>query len=120
MSMPIINIPIERIERRGGGEDQHYANDRPINPTAVTAIDETLQQRCLRSAPFFVDGVWRFACYAEPPFPNIAHGVPERVAHQLDSDAAAQNAAKMPASQWSSILRNALAHGGSHILLTSR
>jgi len=112
MSMPIINLPIERIERREGGEHQHYANDRPINPEVVTAIVETLRRRPLREAPFFVDGIWRFACYEERPFPNIAHGVPERVAEELDSDTAARNAADMPASRWCSILRNALAHGG--------
>ncbi len=59
-----------------------------------------------------MDGVWRFACYEEPPFPNIANGVPEHVAAELGTEKAAQNAADMPASQWCSVLRNALAHGG--------
>jgi hypothetical protein len=112
MSIPIINLPIERIERREGGENRHYADDRQINPRAATAIVETLRRRRLREAPFFVDGVWRFACYKEPPFPNIAHGVPEHVAAELGTEKTAQNAADMPASRWRSILRNALAHGG--------
>ncbi len=112
MSMPIINLPIERIERREGGEHRHYADDRKINPRSATAIDEILRRRRLREAPFFVDGVWRFACHKEPPFPNIANGVPDHVAAELGTDDAAQNAAAMPASQWCSILRNALAHGG--------
>jgi hypothetical protein len=111
MSMPIINLPIERIERRTGGEHRHYADDRKMNPAAATAIVETLQQRRLREAPFFVDGVWRFACYEKQPFPNIADGVPEPVAAELGSEKAAQNAADMPASRWCSVLRNALAHG---------
>jgi hypothetical protein len=112
MSMPIINLPIERIERREGGEDRHYTNDRKINPMAAAAIIETLRQRRLREAPFFVDGAWRFACYEEPPFANIANGVPEHVAAELGTEKAAQHAADMRASQWCSILRNALAHGG--------
>ena len=110
--MPIINLPIERIERREGGEGQHYADDRKVNPEAATAIIETLRQQRLREADFFMDGVWRFACYKESPFPNIAYGVPEHVAAELSSEGAAQKAADMPASQWCSVLRNALAHGG--------
>jgi hypothetical protein len=113
MSMPIINLPIERIERREGGEDRHYADDRQkMDPAAVTAIVETLQKRPLREAPFFVKDVWRFACCKEAPFPNIAYGVPEPIADKLDHEKAAQDAADMPASQWCSVLRNALAHGG--------
>lgn len=112
MSMPIINLPIERIERRSGGEAHHYASDRPINAAVTDAIIETLQKRPFGSAPFFVDGAWRFATCATPPFPNIARGLPENIARELSGEQAAKDAARMPASQWSSILRNALAHGG--------
>jgi hypothetical protein len=112
MSMPIINLPIERIERRDGGEHLHYADDRKINAAAAAAITKTLQKRRLRDAPFFVGGEWRFARCDREPFPNIAHGVPECIAAQLDRDTAAETAANMPALQWCSILRNALAHGG--------
>lgn len=112
MSMPIINLPIERIERRSGGEGQHYANDRPINPRIVNAMVETLQRRDLRDAPFFVPGAWRFTRCERPPLPNIARGVPDDIAEELASERAAQRAAVMPAQQWCSILRNALAHGG--------
>jgi hypothetical protein len=38
--------------------------------------------------------------------------MPEHVAAELGTENAAQNAADMPASQWCSVLRNALAHGG--------
>ncbi len=112
MSIPIINLPIERIDRRRGDEGQHYASDRPINPAAVSAIDETLQKSSLRNAPFFEEGAWRYISCGEPPFPNIAKGLPEGIADGLGSEYAAKNAAEMPASQWCSILRNALAHGG--------
>ena len=112
MSIPIINLPIERIERRRGDEDRHFASDRPINPAAASAIVETLQERSLRDAPFFKDGAWRFVSCGTPPFPNIAYGLPEAIADELGAEDAAKNAAEMPASQWCSILRNALAHGG--------
>jgi hypothetical protein len=112
MSMPIINLPIERIERCDGGENLHYANDRPIDPKAAEAITEILQKGFLKDAPFFVDGAWRFVNSDSPPFPNIAHGLPEPIAEKLCEADAARSAANMPVSQWSSILRNALAHGG--------
>jgi hypothetical protein len=112
MSMPIINLPIERIERRSGDEASHYASDGPVNPAAAHAIVETLQKRAFGDAPFFANGAWRFVSWGKRPFPNIAYGLPEAVAAQLGAEDAARNAAKMPASQWSSILRNALAHGG--------
>ena len=112
MSMPIINLPIERIERRSGNEASHYASDRPIDPAAASAIVETLQKRPFGDAPFFADGAWRFVSCVKPPFPNIARGLPETIAAELDSEDAARKAAGIPASQWCSVLRNALAHGG--------
>lgn len=66
----------------------------------------------MSKAPFFAAGEWRFARCEKPPFPNIARGVPEPIAIELDSDKGALNAINMDASQWCSILRNALAHGG--------
>ena len=38
--------------------------------------------------------------------------MPDDIAEELASERAAQRAAVMPAQQWCSILRNALAHGG--------
>ena len=112
MSIPIINLPIERIERRPGDEDKHYVSDRQINPEASTAIDETLRGNSLGDAPFFMNDAWRFVSCSTPPVTNIARGLPEPIAKELDAKEAAKKAAKMPASQWCSILRNALAHGG--------
>ena len=111
MSMPIINLPIERIERRQGGEAYHYASDRSVDPEAADAILQTLRRGRLGDAPFFIHGAWRFVSWRESPL-NIADGLPEATAHELERDKAAEDAASMPASQWCSILRNALAHGG--------
>ena len=43
---------------------------------------------------------------------NIADLTPNNLAAELGTEQAARKAANMPTSQWSSVLRNALAHGG--------
>jgi hypothetical protein len=85
MSMPIINLPVERIERRRGAEDQHYANDRPIQPNIVAEVERVLGNNPLKSAPFYREGVWSFVQCSQAPLPNIARGLPEDVAVALAS-----------------------------------
>lgn len=112
MSMPIINIPIERIDRRRDKPETEYANDRPLNKMAALEIDKVIRKGLLRVAPFFEHGAWRLYTAEIPPPINIARGLPERIAHALNDDKSVKAAADMPTSQWCSILRNALAHGG--------
>ena len=111
MAIPIINLPIERLERREGGENRHHVDDRQINPRSVTAIVESFATTALEK-PLSLWTAYGASHARESPFPNIANGVPERVAAELGTEKAAQNAADMPASRWCSILRNSLAHGG--------
>jgi hypothetical protein len=112
MSMPILNLPVERIERQiGQGDGEGYADDRHINGRAVEAFQRTIQQGTLSQAPFYKQGAWRFFQYRGGPI-NIARELPEEVPRGLDTDEAATNAGAMPASQWISVLRNALAHSG--------
>ena len=112
MSMPIINLPIERIERCSHKLATHYASDQFVDPAAAAAILETLRSTTFGKAPFFTTGAWRFVNCKAPPFPNIAEGLPDELAQEFETESAASNAATMPVSQWCSILRNALAHGG--------
>ena len=42
MSMPIINLPLERFERNGADPVNRYVNDQPINPAAAEAISKKL------------------------------------------------------------------------------
>jgi hypothetical protein len=37
MSMPIVNLPVERIERHRSAEKENYADDRHIDPALTTA-----------------------------------------------------------------------------------
>lgn len=112
MSMPIINIPIERIEQAREKYDQIYLSDRLLDKEMSLAIDKTISKGKLNDAPFYIRYHWRFHRINVPPMVNIADGLPECVANALIDDASAEAAAAMPTSQWRGILRNALAHGG--------
>jgi hypothetical protein len=111
MSMPIINLPIERIERHRAGNGA-YASDVQINPNVTAAILKTIGALELRNAPFFQQGAWAFAKVPQSALFNISDGLPDAVANLLASDGSATGASKMPTSQWSSVLRNAMSHGG--------
>lgn len=110
--MPILSVPLERIERQSAfGNDEGYADDRHINEEAVKSFVTVIQRGRLEQAPFFRSGAWHFVNYIGEPI-NLARGMPEGIASQLADKEAAKRAAKMNANQWISILRNALAHGG--------
>jgi hypothetical protein len=109
MSYPIINLPIERIERQGKKQEQGYADDRHIDPKLAVAVWQALQSKKLSEAPFFTPGVWSF--YQSGAF-NISGGLPEKYADVLASPEAHTMASEMETSRWCSALRNALAHGG--------
>lgn len=113
MSMPILSIPLERIERqidRPAGTG--YADDTFLNPAVVNAFENVIRRGQLGDAPFYKGGAWRFHSIKKGPFLNIAEGIPEPVADRLSSDEAVEAARSMPAQQWISIIRNAMAHGG--------
>jgi hypothetical protein len=112
MSMPIINIPTERIEKYLGLRDtEGYVDDRHLNPRAAEEFKNVLRRGRFGDAPFFQRDVWRLYQYEGEPI-NLADGLPEAIAVELEKDEAEHRAAAMPASQWLAILRNALAHGG--------
>lgn len=112
MSMPIINLPVERIERHRAATGQAYADDRHIDGEAATSITAVLGGQELGKAPFFGVGSWSYVYCPKDALFNISNGLPELFAERLGSEGALENARKMPASQWCSILRNAMAHGG--------
>lgn len=113
MSMPILNIPVERIERQiDKAEGTGYADDRYLNADAVRAFEDVIRRGRLGAAPFYRDGAWRFLAVREGPFPNIAGGMPDSMADALSGEAAVKAAENMHALQWISIIRNAMAHGG--------
>lgn len=112
MSMPIINLPIERIERRRSNEAGAYADDRHIDAEVSAAVDRELGGQAFSTARFYREGEWRFVTTSRSPLPNLANALPDEIVDQLESDEAASAASKMSTSQWCGILRNALAHGG--------
>lgn len=108
MSMPIINLPIERLVNRS--EIGKYADDRHLDKAATEAIDRIVGGRPLKDAPFYVPNAWSFIT-SDPDF-NIANPMPDAVAAALSSKEALLNAKKMPVSELCSVLRNSMAHGG--------
>lgn len=112
MSMPIINLPVERIERHRDSEDHGYADDRHIDPQVTEAVMTALSSQELRQAPFYSPQAWSFVAYSGRPLFNIAKSIPDDVAQELGAEEAFRTANKMPTSQWCGVLRNAMAHGG--------
>ena len=112
MAMPIINLPIERIERRVSARVEGYVDDHDLDTALTRRMQERLGAKPIRNAPFFVHGHWSYdQAIADAPV-NIANGFPEDVAHRLGKPAAVDAASNLPGNQWSSVLRNSLAHGG--------
>jgi hypothetical protein len=80
MSMPIINLPIERIERGRNGES--YADDRPIDPAVTKAVDHMLGGQTQSPIPWLSPKVriGSSAQSASPPDPefkcNWLHSLP--------------------------------------------
>lgn len=111
MATPIITLPIERIERHRGKEDKAYLNERPLDKEVASEVDRTLAQGTLGSAYFFNAGDWRFASI---PYrgENLAMHFPQGLRDQLTHPDALGSAEGMPASMWTSCIRNSLAHGG--------
>lgn len=110
MSMPIINLPIERMERHKSATGEGYADDRHLNGEVVKELNKRLGGHPARQAPFFDAAAWRY--HRAPPPMNISRGLPQPVAEALLEEQAVAAAGALPGSQWCSILRNALAHGG--------
>lgn len=111
LATPMILLPLERVRRHQDGAIGAYMNERPLDADLAGAVDSALGGRCLMQSPFYTGGQWRFATmpYAGE---NFALHFPAELEQALEDDAAEKAAASMPAEQWSSCLRNALAHGG--------
>lgn len=110
MSMPIINLPIERIGVPQQKSGQSYADDRGKDPELSKAIISTLGKK-FREAQFYSPDAWSY-CYYETNRFNIADWLPSSIVEGLATKEAEKRASEMPVSQWVFILRNALAHGG--------
>ncbi len=112
MAMPIINLPIERIEKRISAQVDGYVDDQHHDTVLAKRMQDCLGGKPIRNAPFFVHGHWSYhQATVEHPV-NIANGFPDDIAQQLREPAAIEAASAMNGNQWSSVLRNSLAHGG--------
>jgi hypothetical protein len=108
MSMPIINLPLERLVN--GHQVGKYANDRHLDKAVTDAIDHVVGGHPLKDAPFYTPDTWSF--FTSGPDFNIAEPMPDDITGALSSKKALLDANKMPVSEFCSILRNSMAHGG--------
>jgi hypothetical protein len=111
MSTPMIALPIERIEKHRELADEAYMDERLFNPVLTKEVDQALGGRELKRSPFFEPDRWRFATMAYGG-QNLARHFPDDLSETLSRPEALRAASDMPANQWASCLRNALAHGG--------
>lgn len=112
MAMPIINLPLERIERANGARFDGYVDDRLLNPDLVDRMASCLSHLQIRNAPFFEEESWSYNRTREERSINIAGGLPQNIAKALSKPEAKEAASGLQGSQWVSILRNSMAHGG--------
>jgi hypothetical protein len=110
MAMPMIILPIERLEKQHMNKEG-YADDLHLNPSLSSAVKGALGGAHFQKSPFFTSGVWSYVHWLDPA-QNISRQLPFELTTQLSCTEAYRNAAKLPTSQWCSILRNALSHGG--------
>ncbi|MES2432883.1 MAG: hypothetical protein V4586_03560 [Pseudomonadota bacterium] len=112
MAMPIINLPIERVERCNGARFDGYIDDRQLAPKLSKRMKACLGNRQIQRSPFFQAGAWSYFRAALTNPINISDGFPDHLAIELEKPEATAAASRLPGSQWSSILRNSMAHGG--------
>jgi hypothetical protein len=112
MSIPIVGLPIERVDKHRTAAEYNYADDREIDPRFAAKILDVLGGQVFRKAPFFTPNAWSYACCPIENRFNVARGIPEKIATELATKDSMTRAGRMPTSQWSSVLRNAMSHGG--------
>jgi hypothetical protein len=81
MSMPIINLPMERLVN--GRHIGKYANDRHLDKAVTDAIDRVVGGRPLKDAPFYTPDTWSF--FTSGPDLNIAEPMPDNITGALSS-----------------------------------
>lgn len=110
--MPIINLPIERMERNKKPDSENYADDRFLDAAIAAELNRCLGGAPVHAADFFMRGAWSYVKRPSTPGFNIARGLPTDVTQSLAEDRSKTEAEQLPGSEWCSILRNAMAHGG--------
>lgn len=111
MSIPVITLPYERIFKPDDSEFS-YADDRHVRTNLSFEVKSQMNLPKLSESRFFGLDWWRFTKVGENSLFNLADGIPDHVADALSIEKARQDASNMPVTQWISIIRNALSHGG--------
>lgn len=112
MAYPIVNLPVERIERANPEPFKGYVNDREIDVDLAKRMSDVLGAAQIENAPFFNSKAWAYHHHVTEQAINLADGLPYKIAEKLKEQSAITRAAALPGSQWIAILRNSMAHGG--------
>ncbi|WP_457661753.1 hypothetical protein [Sinorhizobium medicae] len=110
LATPMLVIPIERIQKYLGYENEGYADDRKISEYLAQRLQQAVNEKKLKDYTEFADFDWAFA-QTNDLF-NSARGLPNSLAENLNTQEAAGAAREMPVAQFLACLRNALSHGG--------
>lgn len=110
LATPALVIPIERILKYLGFENEGYADDRNISKNVARRLQEAVNGKQLRDYVEFADLNWAFSQTNE--LFNSAGGLPNALARNLSTKEATGSAREMPFAQFLACLRNALSHGG--------
>lgn len=109
LATPMLTVPIERIQKYLG-QDEGYADERFMSPELAQKIEVAIQGKKLQDHPIFSELGWCFLQQV-PPF-NVAHGLPNKHAEALSSQAAREAALDLTFETFWNCIRNGLSHGG--------
>jgi hypothetical protein len=111
MSMPIINLPLERIGLPQQQQEGYtYADDRGKDQKLTTAF-LTVLGKTFKDTSFYRPGAWSYYYYPTERL-NIADWLPTDILENLAGPEAEKGASEITTSMWVFALRNALSHGG--------
>lgn len=112
MSTPMLVLPIERIWKPLDSDADAYVSERQILPLMTAEFTRLLNSPSLAALDFYRPGDWRYAEADYVPDMKLGHFYDEYLLKGMAKADATNRAARLPAAQWASCLRNALAHGG--------
>jgi hypothetical protein len=114
ISIPMINLPIERIWKPQMNRAVGHLNDAVLDAPLAQAIRKSIGPGAVARADFYRPDAWRYHYLPKNAhLPDLSRtGLPIPVEVALSSPTAIRAAMALSTELFCSILRNGLAHGG--------